>query len=118
MVEFPLSARQPLDGEQQRNEEQHDRCELCGATEVGALQPRRVDADSQCLNAEVLNRAEIVQAFHERQGDAGGQRRTSQRQGHRPECTERRAAKRARHFQHANGLLHEARPRRQVDVRI
>ena len=79
VVAARAAARGALDGEQRRDEHQHDGGELRRAAEVGALHPGGEDAGRQRVDAEVLHGAEIVEAFHDDERDAGRDGRARQR---------------------------------------
>ena len=117
-MELALAARRPLGHQQRQHEQQRHQRDLRRAGQARALQPGDVDAHRQGRDAEVLHGAKIVEALHQRQRHAGGKRRPCQRQRHRPEGPRGGPPQRARHLQHADRLLHEARPRREIDIRI
>ena len=118
VVELAFSPRRPLGHQQRRHEQQRHQRDLRRSGQARALQPRHVDAHRQRRDAEVLHGAEIVEALHQCQRHARGERRPCQRQRHRPEGAGGRPPQCARHFQHADRLLHEARPCREINVRV
>lgn len=70
------------------------------------------------LTREIGHRAIVCKRFHEGQRDAGDNRRTRQRQGHREEGAPRPHAQCPRRLEHAARPFEEGRADKQIDVRI
>ena len=118
VVKAPACPHRPLDAQHREHEGEHDAGDLRGAGKAVAVEPGVVDGDGERLHPEEFHRADVVQRLHQRQRDAGGERRPRQRQRHFPKGRRRGAAKGAAHLEHADRLGKEARPRGDVDVRI
>ena len=104
--------------EQGEHEQQHDAGDLRRAGQAVAVEPGIVDGDGERPHAEELDRADVVQRFHQHERDARGERRPRQWQSHLPERLHGVSPQRPAHFQHAHRLRDEARSRGDVDIRI
>ena len=112
------AAREAFAEQQGQHQQQGHQGNLGRTRQVGALQPRRIDADGQGLHPKVLGGTQIIEALHQGERDARGQGRSRQRQRHALERPERCLSQGAGNLEHAHGLLREAGPGRQVNVRV
>jgi hypothetical protein len=111
-------AREPLEGQQRQRHRHEQRAELHRRLAVEAEEPDAVDGVGEGGHAEQVDRAEVGECLHQRQGDPAEDRRASHRHGH---AQDRRAPRQAE----AAGGLHgrarlgeEGAAGQQVDVRI
>ena len=112
------AARDALDHQQEQHEgEQHGR-QLRGGDAVAEREPGAVNAGGKGVDREIGDRAVVGQRFHQRQRDAGGDRRSGQRQRHREERPPRAHAQRPRRLEHAAGPFEEGGAGEQVDIGI
>ena len=118
VMEAPLASEAALAEQQGGDEQQHDAGDLGGAGQAIAVEPGIVDGDGQGLNAEELDRPDIVQSFHHRESDARRERRPRQRKRHLPERLGWTSPERPAYLEHTYRLGEEARPRGDVDVRV
>ena len=77
---LPLQAA--LAEQQGGDEREHDAGDLRRAGQAVAVEPGVVDGDGQGAHAEELDRADVVQSFHQRERDARRERRPRQRKRH------------------------------------
>jgi hypothetical protein len=71
--------RRALHGKNNGHQDKGRKCNLRRSRQAAALQPRSVDRDGQCIDAEVLHGAKLVYALHQHQRNARSQRRPRQR---------------------------------------
>ncbi len=117
-MEALAGPRPPLGPDQQDHEAEHDQRDLGGAAGVAHAQPDVEHAGGQGPHGEEVDGAEIVQAFHERQGDADRDRRPGERQRDVAQRPPGAAAERAADLEHADRLLEEGGTGKGVDVRV
>jgi hypothetical protein len=108
----------PLDQKQGHDDDDEADGELRGRQPVTHAEPGAIDRGREGIDAEILDRAEIGERFHQRERDAGDDRRARQRERHAAEGRERAMAEHARGVDRAGRLLEERRARENVDVGI
>ena len=112
------AARPALERQQREHEQQQDDGDLRGRDRIAHAAPHPEDSGRERVDPEIGDGAVVVQRLHQRQRDAGHDRRARQRQRNAAEAAPRRATERAAHLQHAHRLLQERSARQQVDVGI
>ena len=117
-VEARRAARLPLQRQQQHDEAEQAHRQLRRRHPVAEREPRAVDAGGEGLHREVRHRAVVGQRLHQRQRDAGGDRRPRHRQRHAQEAAPRRQPERAAGLDDRAAALHEGRARQHEHVRV
>ncbi len=118
VVILRLAPRRALDDDQRKHEQQQDRGELGRRGGVAETEPGAEDAGGEHVEPEVGHGAVVRQRLHQRQRQAGDDRRTRQRQRDAEKARPDRAAERAADLEHAHRLFEKRGAREQVDVGI
>ena len=118
VVEACPLAGPALEADKTEHEQHQDGGQLGCRHGVVHAEPGAVDSGGEGADPEVLDRAEVGQGLHQRQGHAGDDGRPRQRHGDGEKTAPRSAAEAAAGLQHTDRLVEECCPRQQVDVGI
>ncbi len=105
-----------LGDEEKRDADKQECCELICGERIAQGEPGAIDAGGEGGHAEIGDRAEIGERFHERESGARDDGGTRERQRDAPKRAPRPVAQAAAHLQHARGLLEKGGAREKVDV--
>ncbi|MNX77781.1 hypothetical protein D3C86_1093380 [compost metagenome] len=107
-----------FDDDQCTDDNEDDGGDLGGIGKIAAIEPGLVDGKGQRLDAEIFDRANIVQRLHQDQRQADGNRRPRHRQLHGEEHVQRLCAKRAGRISRKTSLHGKGGARREIDIGI